>query len=130
MTITRPVSDVAFLHLGFVAGRSRSLGPDARPVAVPDDVDDPRHPKATGRVRLPVTVDWSGDGPLTYDLDRVPDRRRVYEQVLREGGDDDVRRYIDVEVLLADWEDLVLPPRVRRAWADWFRRHRGADLAC
>lgn len=48
-----------------VGGRSRSLGPDARPVATPDDVDDPRHIKATGRVQLPVNVAWSGDAPLT-----------------------------------------------------------------
>lgn len=122
--------ELPFLHCGAVAGRSRSLGPDARPVAVPDDVDAPCHPKATGRVRLPATVEWSGEAPLTYDLDNVRERRRVYEEVLREGGDDDVRRYIDVEVLLADWDALVVPPRVRRAWADWFRHHRGIDLAC
>jgi hypothetical protein len=48
----------SFVHSVAVApGRSRSLGPDARPVAVPDDVDDPRHTKARGRVSLPVTID-------------------------------------------------------------------------
>jgi len=112
-----------------VTGRSRSLGPDARPVAVPDDVDDPRHGKVTGLVQLPITIDWSGAAPLTYDLDDPRDRDRVYELVLREGGDDDVRRHIDVEVLLTQWHALALPPRVRRAWAKWFRRDRGVDLA-
>jgi hypothetical protein len=111
-----------------VVGRSRLLGPDSRPVAVPDDIDDPRRVN-TGRVHLPPTVDWSGDAPLTYDLDEVRWRRRLYEQVLREGDDDDVRRFIDVDVLQTDWDELVLPPRVRRAWADWFR-HRGVNLAC
>ena len=42
------------------AGRSRSLGPDSRPVAAPDDVDDPRHIKATGHVELPIWIAWSG----------------------------------------------------------------------
>jgi hypothetical protein len=109
-------------------GRSRSLGPDARPVAVPDDVDDLRHVKARGRVTLPITVDWSGERPVVYDLGDQRDRRRVYELVLREGNDDDVRRYIDVDVLVEEWHALVLPPRVRRAWAAWFLRRRGLDL--
>lgn len=76
-----------------------------------------------------MNVRWSG--PLkTYDLDDPVDRARVYEQVLREGIDDDVRRFIDVDVLEGLWDTLVVPARVRAAWADWFRRHRGVDLAC
>ncbi len=55
---------------------------------------------------------------------------RVYEQVLREGNDEDVRRYIDVNELLRLWDELVLPTYVRRAWAEWFRRHGRADVAC
>ncbi len=111
------------------AGRSRSLGPDARPVAVPDDVDDPRHLKASGRVQLPIWIRWSGE-PITYDLDNSVDRRRAYEQILREGTDDDIRHFIDVDIVAAEWDELVLPARVRRAWAAWFRRHRGVDLSC
>lgn len=65
-----------------------------------------------------------------YDLSDRGDRVRVYEQVLREGNADDVRRFIDVEELIALWDDLVLPPYVRRAWAAWFRRHGRSDLAC
>lgn len=122
--------ELPFVDLtSMAAGRSRSLGPDARPVAVPDDADDPRHAKASGRVQLPVWVRWSGE-PVTYDLDDPVERRRVYEQVLREGTDDDIRNFINVDVVAAEWDVLVLPPRVRRAWAEWFRRRRGVELSC
>ncbi|MGH9137758.1 MAG: hypothetical protein ACRD0G_12020 [Acidimicrobiales bacterium] len=122
--------ELPFVDLTSVAaGRSRSLGPDAHPVAVPDDVDDPRRVKASGKVELPIWVRWSGE-PVTYDLDDAVERRRAYEQILREGNDDDIRHFIDVDLVAADWDVLVLPPRVRRAWADWFRRHRGIELSC
>lgn len=97
--------------------RSNRLGPEARPVAVPDDVADPTIKKARGRVQLPLHVRWSGP-PKVYDLAERADRIRVYEQVLREGNDYDVRRFIDVEELLVLWHELVLPDYVRRAWAE------------
>ena len=117
------------LHFGVATTRSDRLGPSARPVAVPDDVDDPDMWKATGPVELPFHIRWTGP-PKVYDLDDPRDRARVYEQVLREGTDDDVRYFIDADVLLRLWDELVLPPHVRRAWASWFKRHRALDLAC
>lgn len=116
------------------AARLRAAAPpvsahQTRPVAIPDDVDDPSIEKASGVVELPLHVRWSYPR-RTYDLDEPRQLRRVYEQVLREGNDDDVRRFIDVDTLVANWDQLVLPPRVRRAWADWLARRRGLDLAC
>lgn len=109
--------------------RSPDLGPAARPVAVPDDLDDPSAAKAAGRVELPFHIRWSGPR-ITYDLADRADRARVYEQVLREGTDQDVRFYVDADQLLELWDELVLPPTVRRAWAEWFRRHRHVRLEC
>jgi hypothetical protein len=54
----------------------------------------------------------------------------VYEQVLREGNDDDVRYFIDVDQLQDLWSRMWLPPRVCQAWAEWYRRHRGVSLSC
>ena len=102
---------------------------DAQVPAVPDDVDDPRHEKASGIVVLPLHIDWSGD-PRRYDLGDPQQRARVYEQVLREGNDDDIRYFIDVDELQQLWTVMWLPRRVRAAWAGWFRRHRGVSLPC
>jgi hypothetical protein len=104
--------------------RSPELGPAARPVAVPEDLDDPTLAKASGRVELPLHIRWSGP-PITYDLDDRADRARVYEQVLREGTEDDVRYYVEADRLRDLWGVLVLPPPVRQAWVGWFRRHGG-----
>lgn len=97
------------------------------PVAVPDDVDDPATPKASGLVELPLSVRWSGPR-RAYDLSDRGDRARVYEQVLREGTSDDVRQFIDVDQLVDLWEDLYLPDHVRAAWREWLLRRRGIQL--
>ena len=43
----------------------------------------------------------------------------MFEQVLREGNEDDIRRFIGVDELIDRWDDLVLPRHVHRAQADW-----------
>ena len=103
--------------------RTRTLGPAARPVAVPADLDNPLLPKASGRIELPPHIRWSGP-PLTYDLNDRSDRARVYEQVLREGTADDVRFFVDADRLLELWDELVLPPAVREAWTGWIEGGR------
>jgi len=98
-------------------------------VAIPDDVDDPAIEKATGVVRLPLRVRWSGP-ERDYDLGDAADRRSVYRQVLTEGTAEDVSRFIDVDELIALWPTLHLSPHVRQAWASWLREHRGVELSC
>lgn len=102
--------------------RSRELGPAARPVAVPDNFDSVDLPKAAGTIELPLHIRWSGE-PLFYNLEDRRDRIRVYEQVLREGTERDVRYYVDPGQLLDLWDQLVLPPAVRQAWDPWLRSH-------
>ena len=91
-------------------------------MAVPDDLDTIDLPKASGRVELPLHIRWSHP-PVVYDLDDRSDLIRVYEQVLREGTEDDVRYYIRPQLLASVWRELVLPTYVRKAWAGWFLAH-------
>jgi hypothetical protein len=37
---------------------------------------------------------------------------------------DDVRHFIDVDLLLDLWDEMVLPPAVSRAWIAWLAKHR------
>ena len=99
--------------------RSAQVGPATRPVAVPEDVDDPSISKAAGRVVLPPHIRWSGRAD--YDLSDRRDRISAYEQVLTEGTAADVRYFIDVSQLVDLWDELVLSPHVRAAWAAWLR---------
>ena len=103
-----------------------------RPVTIPEDIDEATIPKASGRVRLPLRVHWSGPSPEAreFDLDDPVERAYVYEIVMREGTADDVRRFIDVDELVALWDQLYLPDNVRRTWAAWLNEHRNLSLAC
>jgi len=94
---------------------------------IPDDIDNPAVVKASGVVTLPRRVNWSDQDP-TYDLGDRSQRALVYEQVLAEGTAEDVRRFIDVDVLIELWNELMLPRAVSRAWIGWLAAHRGIVL--
>ena len=101
------------------ARRTGQESATTRPVAIPDDIADANESKAVGVVELPPHIRWSGP-PRSYDLRQRRDRARVYEQVLREGSEDDVRHFVCVDELVDLWDDLVLPDHVRAAWDRWF----------
>lgn len=91
-------------------------GARGRTRLVPDRL--PRLPIecALAAVRLPLALNWSQPGRVFRLADRG-DRARVYEMVLREGGPDDVLRYLDGALLVDLWNELVLPRDVRTAWS-------------
>ncbi len=91
-----------------------------RQVPTPDDIDDPTITKAEGVVELPIHIDWSYAGP--FDLDDEWDRLHLYQLVLTEGLEDDVRFYIRLDELLAMWERIWLSQHVVEAWEVWFDR--------
>jgi hypothetical protein len=112
-----------------VSSRSSDLGPASRPVAIPDDFATATCVKPSGVIRLPNRIHWSGPD-LTFDLDNAADRRRVYELVLVEGTEEDVRHYVSLDELTAVWGEIFLPAYVRGAWQEWFALHHIDVVSC
>jgi len=106
-----------------VPSRSSDLGPASRPVAIPNDFATSTIDKASGIIRLPNRIRWSGPD-LTFDMDNAADRHRVYELVLVEGEEEDVRHYVRLDELIVVWSDIFLPAYVRAAWQEWFAFHQ------
>jgi integrase len=89
-----------------------------RPYTVPDTLYELTGP-TTGVLELPGHLDW---GPRReYNLDDSSDTRLLYMRVIRESTHvEDLRRFLNAQVLIRLWPQLVLPPRVRALWADRF----------
>jgi hypothetical protein len=49
-------------------------------------------------------------------MERSTNRQRAYEIVLREGGPEDIERYVDGALLVDAWDDLLLPKWIRAGW--------------
>ena len=92
-------------------------------MAVPDDLCE--FGPVAGLVELPLSICRSGPR-IQFDMANPRHLRRVYEQVLRECTDDDVRRYVRASVLVDVWDELFLPPLVRDASAGWFAHRLAA----
>ncbi|MCC5951231.1 MAG: helix-turn-helix transcriptional regulator [Acidimicrobiia bacterium] len=87
-----------------------------RPYAVPSRLWR-LAPEAALRQFAPgPTLWWSGPA-RTFDLSARPDRCRLYEIVLREGGPADIEDIVDGVLLCEAWPDLVLPRELVAAWA-------------
>jgi hypothetical protein len=100
--------------------RSVHVGPESRPVEIPDDLFTGDFVKASCVIHLPNHIFWSGE-PLDFDLSNLRDRVRVYELVLTEGNSDDIRFYVNPEELVKLWPRIFLPTYVRRPWEAWLR---------
>ncbi|MGW4034610.1 hypothetical protein ACWEFL_35835 [Streptomyces sp. NPDC004838] len=92
-----------------------------------DDLAGPDH----GSVELPLHIAWSG--LRTYDLDRPRQRMGLYRTVLAEGQRDDIARFLNRELLLAQWPVMrtMISRHVREAWEAAFPElgHQGSAAA-
>lgn len=82
---------------------------------VPDRLPDLAAPQALGTIDLPVHLDWSSPSREVRLANRRQ-RLQAYEVVLREGRPADIQSIVDGSLLVDGWDDMVLPPAVRRAW--------------
>lgn len=81
-----------------------------------DDLTGPDH----GTVHLPLHIAWSG---LTaFDVDRPPLRASMYHIVLTEGLREDLRAYLNRQLLVEQWPLLrtILSTPIRNAWESAF----------
>lgn len=110
---------INFVQIASTRGRS-VLIPDRLPQLAPE--------RALAVVELPLALNWSQPGRVFHLADRG-DRARVYEIVLREGGPGDVLAYVDGNLLVDLWPELVLPRDMRAAWLPLIDRFTAASDA-
>ncbi len=89
---------------------------DLRPCAVPSRLWRLPNSEALRPVEAGVHLWWSGPR-RTFELADRSQRLRLYEIDLREGRPVDIEGIVDGLLLCDAWSDLVLPAKLRGAWA-------------
>lgn len=91
---------------------------DRKAYVIAEKLTDLRGP-TQGTVTLPHHLDWSGNP--TYDLARPARLASMYKTVLSEASTvDDLRTWVNAELLIQLWPTLWLPPQLRRLWESTF----------
>ena len=89
-----------------------------RPYLLPETLRELAGP-VTGVIQLPLRLDWSER--TEFHLEDPAERNVMYERVIREATRvDDLRSYLNEQVLRQVWDRLFLPARIRRSWEDRF----------
>ncbi len=86
----------------------------ARPFWVPDRLWRGKLPECFAKVYLDDPARF--EGIRKFDLRRRPQRRRLYELLLRKGQPDELIDWIDGALLVDLWEALTIPAVIRKAW--------------
>ena len=89
-----------------------------RPYLLPETLGELAGP-LTGVVLLPLRLDWSER--TEFRIDDLAERNVMYERVIREATRaEDLRSYLNEQVLRQVWNQLFLPARARRTWEERF----------
>ncbi len=98
-----------------MAGRTYA---ESQPYLLPETLGELAGP-LTGVIQLPLRLDWSER--TEFRLDDPAERNVMYERVIREATQaEDLRSYLNEQVLRQVWKQLFLPARARRTWEDRF----------
>ncbi|KAB8193804.1 hypothetical protein FH608_021665 [Nonomuraea phyllanthi] len=92
---------------------------------VPTDLRELTGP-TTGVLELPTRLDWSEQ--RLYDLSHKSHVGLMYERVIREATQlDELRAYLNHEMLVRIWPYLYLPIEARYTWETHFPKLRRAS---
>jgi hypothetical protein len=86
-----------------------------RTAPVPDQLPDLPTRDAVRVFDMPLHLEWTRPS-RSVDLADRRQRARAYETVLREGSPVDIESIVDGALLVDQWDEVVLPRRLRRAW--------------
>ncbi len=90
------------------------------PRAIPDSLDDLKGPD-TGRLVLPVTVDWGPPVTGGLDIDNASQLERAYSQIIANGDEQCQIDNLNKDLLIKYWPWLSVEKwRVRPAWEKAF----------
>jgi hypothetical protein len=102
--------------------RSSTIGPAAKPVAIPEQfLTRSLGATQTDTVILPLHIWWS-EPQRSFNFNDRTQLIRAYGLILAEGTKADVLHFIDPEILLSIWSELLIPRHVQEAWEAAFAR--------
>ena len=88
--------------------------PATGPFWVPDRLWRGRLPECFAKIYLDDATRFRG--VVRFDLRRRPQRRRLYELLMRRGQPEEMRDWMDGALLVDVWDDLKIAEVIRRAW--------------
>ena len=116
LTVAERIVEAAGYRLDLVTqvNFTRQTAPTIKAFWVPDRLWRGRLPECFAKIYLDDATRFRG--VARFDLRRRPQRRRLYELLLRRGQPDEMTDWIDGALLVDLWDDLKIAEVIRQAW--------------